>query len=246
MATSVLTPAALEETHTAAHYLQWVRNLIARVKLEPDGQERIRLRIDLAKELMNEAFPIGLLAARYFEESEQVSISLKIGSQNFDAAIVDGRSESSLVQYIEVTMADGGEDDYLRMRFLHERGEASGLGQVTKAGTKKTGLTINVAREMVSQTDVLRQERDRVRQAIERKIGKSYPPNTLLLLAFDDTMASDRRDNIANIEAVLSDYLPGLRAFHSVAIVGLQQGLFVYRRAAGPSCSAIARARRVI
>lgn len=229
MTTPVLTTAVLEESQTAANYLRWVRELIARVKSEPDGQEQLRLRIGLAKQLMNEALPIGLLAARYFEGSEQVTISLKIGSQNFDAAVVDRRSEGSSVQYIEVTMADDGEDDYLRMRVLHERGEVSGLGQVTKTGTKRTGLTVNVASEMVSQADVLDREHNRVSQAIARKLGKSYPPNTLLLLAIDDTMAFDRRDNIANLEAVLSDYLPQLQAFHSVAIVGLQQGLFVCR-----------------
>ena len=230
MPTPVLTTAVLEQTQTAANYLPWVRELIARVKSEPDGQEQLRLRIGLAKQLMNEAFPIGLLAAKYFEGSEQVTISLKVGNQNFDAAVVDARSEGSSVQYIEVTMADDGEDDYLRMRVLNERGEVSGLGQVSKTGTKKTGLTINVAGEMVSQAEVLIRERKRVSQAIARKLGKSYPPNTLLLLAFDDTMAFDRRDNIANIEAVLSDYLPRLQAFHAVAIVGLQQGLFMYRR----------------
>lgn len=232
MTTSILTSAELEETHTAADYLQWVRHVISRLQSEPDGQERIRLRIGLAKELMNEAFPIGLLATKYFEGSDRVRISLKIGSQNFDASVTDERLENSSVQYIEVTMADDGEDDYLRMRVLHEREEVSGLGQVTKTGTKKTGLTIDVAQEMTSQAEILRRERDRVLRAIERKLGKSYPPNTLLLLAFDDTMAFDRRDNIANLEAVLSQHTPQLRAFHSVAIVGLQQGLLLCRRTA--------------
>jgi hypothetical protein len=233
MAASVLSPAVLEETHTAADYLDWVRELIAQIKLEPDGLERIRLRIGLAKELMNEAFPIGLLAARYFERSERVSLSLKVGSQNFDAEVVDNRNQGSAVRYIEVTNADDGEDDYLRMRVLHERGEVSGLGSVTKTGTRRTGLTINVAREMVSQADVLQQERNRLSRAIERKLGKPYPPNTLLLLAFEDTMAFDRRENIASLESVLTEYLPRLQAFHSVAIVGLQQGSFLHRCAAG-------------
>ena len=229
----MLSPAVLEQPHSAAHYLQWVKNLIAQVKLEPDGLEHIRLRIGLAKELMNEALPIGLLAARYFEGSEQVTRSLKIGNQNFDAKVVDGRRPGSAVQYIEVTNADGGEDEYLRTRVLQERGEVSGLGAVTKVGTKRTGLTISVAREMVCQADVLQQERSRVSRAIERKLGKPYPPNTILLLAFDDTMAFDRRDNIANLEDVLAEYLPRLQAFHSVAIIGLQEGSLLYRRAAG-------------
>jgi hypothetical protein len=56
---SMLTRDLLEEIHSAAQYLSWVRALIARVKQEPDGLERIRLKRGLAKELMNEALPIA-------------------------------------------------------------------------------------------------------------------------------------------------------------------------------------------
>ena len=82
---------------------------------------------------------------------------------------------------------------------------------------------------MISQEEVLRRERDRVSKAIERKLGGSYPPNTLLLIGFDDIMSFDRRDNIQNLGRVLSDYESKLNAFHSVAIVGLQKGLYIFR-----------------
>lgn len=229
MTKSFLTPAVLEEPHTAAEYLQWVQNLIAQVKAEPDGIRRIRLREGLASQLMNEAFPIGLWASKYYGRSEQVSISLKIGSQTFDAIVSDGRSQGSSVEYVEVTMAYEGEDDFLRMCELHEKGKVSGLGSVTRSGTKRTGRTIDILMEAVSQAEVLRRERDRVGQAIKRKLGKKYPPNTLLLVGFDDTMAFDRQDNIENLENTISEHLSKLKGFHSIAIVGLQQGLFICR-----------------
>lgn len=178
---------------------------------------------------MNEAFPIGLWASKYYGRSEQVSISLKIGSQTFDAIVSDGRSQGSSVEYVEVTMAYEGEDDFLRMCELHEKGKVSGLGSVTRSGTKRTGRTIDILMEAVSQAEVLRRERDRVGQAIKRKLGKKYPPNTLLLVGFDDTMAFDRQDNIENLENTISEHLSKLKGFHSIAIVGLQQGLFICR-----------------
>lgn len=229
MRASFLTSAILEETHTAADYLEWVRNLIGKVKAEPDGLKRIRLRIGLAKELMNEAFPIGLLSRRLFESSPHVHISLKIGNQSYDAVVCDQRSQSSTVQFIEVTMANEGEDDYLRMRALHEQGEVSGLGAVSRQGTQRTGLTISVEREMVSQPEVLRREKDRVSKSIDRKLRVAYPANTHLLIGFDDTMAFNRSDNIRNLEQVITDYAPRLRGFHSVSIVGLQKDLFIFR-----------------
>ncbi len=227
MRQSFLTKAVLEESHTASEYMQWVQSLVAQVKAEHDGLRRIRLRKGLANQLMNEAFPIGLWAFRYFGGSEHVSINLKIGSQTFDAIVSDGRNQGSSVKYVEVTMAYEGEDDFLRMCELHEKGEVSGLGPVTRSGTKRTRKTIDVAMEAVSQAEVLRRERDRVGQAIVRKLGKPYPPNTVLLIGFDDTMAFDRQENIENLETTISEHLPKLKEFHSIAIVGLQKGLFI-------------------
>lgn len=230
MIASFLTPEVLEESHTAKDYLLWARSLVERVKLEHDGLKRIRFRDGLAKELMDEAIPIGLLGSKYFEESNEVQINLKIGSQSFDAIVSDNRAEGSSVSHIEVTLAHEGENQHLRMLCLHERGEVSGLGAVTKQGTKKTNLTVDVVEEMVSQVEVLQRERTLVSMAIDRKLKKTYPPNTLLLIGFDDTMAFDREDNVANLENVLVKYLPQLKAFHTVAIVGLQQSLFLSKR----------------
>lgn len=227
MVDSILTHSKLEEQHTAADYLLWVRSLISRVKEEPDGLARIRQRIGLAKELMNEAFPIGLLASTFFGESDQVCLTLKVGNQPYDATVSDLRPNGSSLQYIEVTVAGKGEDDYLRMLTLQEHGQVSGLGRVTKSGTKKTRLKISVENAMVSQAEVLNRERESIAGAIKRKLAKSYPPHTLLLVAFDDTMAFDRPDNISNIKATVSGFLPKLKGFHSVAIVGLQQRMLL-------------------
>jgi len=227
MSSLVLTPELLEEAHTAAEYLQWVRTLISRVKEAPDGLEQIRLRKGLAKELMNEALPIGLLASTYFGGSEQVSISLKIGNQSYDATVSDCRKNGSSVNHVEVTLASDGDNDYLRMLALHQTGEVSGLGSVKKSGTRRTGLTIRVEREMASHAEVLRQESDRLSHAIVRKLDKTYPRNTLLLIGMDDTMAFDRPDNVANLKATVETCLPRLRGFHSVAVVGLQQGMLL-------------------
>ncbi len=178
---------------------------------------------------MNEAIPIGLLASKFFDGSEDVRISLKIGSQTFDATVVDGRNEGSGVEYIEVTVAHEGYDEHLRMKVLHDTGE-SGFGTVIKHGTNKTGLDVKIDRGMVSQAEILKREADLVAKAIDRKLDKPYPPNTLLVIDFDDRMAFDRRDNTENLEAVVSEYSDKLEAFHTVAIVGRYQGFFHCRR----------------
>jgi hypothetical protein len=226
MTSPFLTEILLEEEHAATDYLSWVQSLIARVKQEHDGLERIRLRKGLAKELMNEALPIGRLASKYFSDGAQVTIQLKIGNQNYDAIVHDRGTIQLPVRYIEVTVAGDGESDYLRMRKLHETGEASGFGRISKDGTKHRRGVDHDRREMVSQEWVLRQESEKITRAISRKIKKEYPDGTLLLIAFNDEMAFGRPDNISNIESTISALLPSLIAFHSVAVVG-QRGLFL-------------------
>lgn len=108
--TDALTSAILEQPHTSRDYLAWVKSLIARVRAEePDGLRRIRLRVGLAKVLMQEAFPIGLFASRYFESSDEVEIALKVGSLGYDATVRDLRTSASGIAYLEVTMASEGE-----------------------------------------------------------------------------------------------------------------------------------------
>ena len=170
---SALTSAVLEQPKTADNYLGWVKSLIEQIKSEdPDDLRKIRLRIGPAKELMEEAFPIGLFASRYFEGSTEVEISLKVGSQNYDAIVSDKREIPSGISYIEVTLASEGETDHLRMLTLHETGQISGLGRVSKTGTKKTGRVISVKAEAVSQQEVLAKERQTLSAAIERKLDK--------------------------------------------------------------------------
>ena len=94
------------------------------------------------------------------------------------------------------------------------------------------GYLVKVEAEAVSQTEILEKERKVISEAIERKLGKAYPAETALVVAFDDTMSYDRADNITNIERVLESYREQLSVFRVVAIVGLVQKLFIARAGA--------------
>lgn len=227
----ILTSAVLEQSHSAADYLGWVKSLIAHTKNEDlDGLRKVRLRIGLAKKLMEEALPIGRFAANYFGGSNQVNIALRVGSQGYDAVVSDFRNPPSGLKYLEVTLASEGESDYLRMLSLHEKGQVSGLGRVLKTGSLNSRLTVKVEHELISQSDVLAKERKIVSEAIERKLAKSYPANTALIIGFDDTMSFDRSDNIANIHDTLAEFGERLSVFHTVAVVGMVNNLFLVGR----------------
>ena len=157
-------------------------------------------------------------------------IQLKVGSQNYDAIVEDGRDGEDKILHVEITQAHEGESEYLRMLALHENGHVSALGPVTKTGTKRSGLSIKVDSVAVSQQEVLERESKSVADAISRKIGKPYPENTLLLVAFDDIMAHDREDNIQNIRQAIDSSIISPSNISNIVLVGLHKNLCIEKR----------------
>ena len=234
----VLSKEILEQKHTAMEYLQWVEELIEKVKSGENGIELIRLRESLSKELMEEAFPIALFASHHYSYSPEVILGLIIGSQHFDAVVEDHRNIKSPIKYLEVTSttvvgASNGHEDYLFKHHLHHSG-AGGTGKISHSGTKRKGLVTNIERKAISQSDVLLHEKRTVHEAINRKLKSHYPENTALVISFDDRFAFDREENINNLQQVINENIRNLNRFNFswVSIVGLYQGLLLEREVA--------------
>jgi hypothetical protein len=234
-----LTKEILEQEILAGNYLSWVRGLIVKARHEKNAEEWISRRKGLFKQLMEEALPIGFFSAQHFRDSQDVSISLKIGSQPFDACVNDKRKNQDSIKYIEVTTtrevgSNTGHDDYLNKLYLYQNG-SNGTGTISFTGSETNNdLSIKKERHMVSQDEVLTHERNTVQEAINRKVKKSkhYPPNTALIIAFDDIFSFDREDNILNLESILEDNIDTLkkRNFSLVAIVGMNKELLIERK----------------
>lgn len=228
----ILSKDILEQQHTAMEYLQWVEDLIEKVKSQ-NGVESVRLKDGLSKELMEEALPVALFASRHYDCSPDVNICLKVGSQHFDAVVEDNRNQQSPIKYLEVTSttvvgANNGYEDYLFKYHLHHSGNG-GTGKISHIGSKRNGLVTNLKREVVSQSDVLIHEKKTVIEAIERKLKPHYPDNTALIISFDDRFAFDRKDNIDNLQCAIVENIHKLKQcnFSWVSVVGLYQGLFL-------------------
>lgn len=222
-----ITSELLEESHTAADYLTWVKSMINCFKeVDPKGLEKIRLRKGLAKNLMEESLIIGKFAKSYFDSSNEVQISLKIGSQSFDATVTDKRDIPSKICYLEVTLASQNESEFLRMTILHATGEVSGTGKIKKIGSGKN-RKIEVENNGISQEEILIKERQSIIDAIERKLKKQYPENTALIIGFDDTFAHDRQENINNLTTTVLNYAKQLSAFNCLAIIGTVKDLYL-------------------
>ncbi len=216
----------LEESRTAAELLPWVREKMAEFRSTEEGKRAIRFRQGFAKQLVEEALPLGLFASLHFQASDHVTINLVLGNQNYDATVEDRREQKSPFTFIEVTQAHEGENDYLRMLALDRNGHVSAHGGVRKTGTKATGIHVKVESTAQSHSTLLTQELDRIEAAIQRKMGKPYPPDTALVVACNDYTFMWKEPEMMALRSRLTPLLCNLSSFRWLAVVGIEQRVF--------------------
>jgi hypothetical protein len=216
-----ITKEELERPRKASEIRGWVDNKIKEIGSTAKGKHAVRFREGLCKELTEEALPLGIFCEQYFNNSDKVTITHNIGSQNHDATIEDQRENKTELKHLEITQAHEGEDAHLRMLKLEKDGHVNSLGAVTKQGTKHTSITIEVENEAVEHGVTFNNEVQRIRDAAERKSGKKYPDNTGLIIICDDYIAFREKADLNNLSQIIrDDVLPMLENFSKVFIIG--------------------------
>lgn len=109
---------------------------------------------------------------------------------------------------------------------LERIGHVNALGAVQKTGTKATGIHVEVENEAVSHAAVLERELRKVEEAIRRKVQKSYPPDTALLVVFDDYISMRDEVDLGRLRDCIQSLLPDLRSFRWLAVIGWSKGTF--------------------
>ncbi|MFC1970857.1 hypothetical protein ACFLV0_02835 [Chloroflexota bacterium] len=180
------------QKRTPSQLKDWVKQAMDRYNLSEEGHRQLVLHEGLAKPLMEEVFNLAEFGIKKFGNTDKILIQPIIGSQNYDAEISDLDTDPPNISFIEVTQAHEGEDEYLRSVVLAEKGIVTLRGPVIKRGTKKTGRQINVPYTATDVIQNVKEELMRIVEAAKRKNGKDYPPNTSLLIAFDDGLTFQR------------------------------------------------------
>lgn len=221
MPTELISKTELETPRTAREYLAWVESRIQKLGKTDEGKSALRLRRGLAKVLVEEALPLAIFAAKHYGASRRVKIRHRIGNQNFDAEVMDGRLRKSPFKYVEVTQAHEGENEHYRMIALERDGHVNVLGTVKKSGTKHTGITIEVENEARSHDCVHSEELKRIAGAIARKLTKRYTDDTALVVAFDDYVAIRSDEDMDSLRDFVSQNLAKkITNFRWLALVG--------------------------
>jgi len=222
-----VTQNELKTPRPCKDFLLWVEKKIENIANCETGKGTIRFRRGLAKQLVEEAMPIGIFAEHHFGHTDNVIIQCVIGSQNYDAQIFDKRSDQPALSYLEVTQSHDGEDEISRMRKLSECGHVSAVGEICKRGTNATGIKINVKEEAVSHDDVLEHTFTLCRDAIERKACKLYPEGTALVVVFDDYLLGSKGVDAKTLRAYINPVIARLDNFRLVALIGWSKRTYI-------------------
>jgi len=224
-----LTPEEFQTPRLAQELLSWVEQELRAISAIEPKLDAANNNAHLFKRLREEAYPLGIFASLHFSQTKDIYIQLKLQNQNYDAIIINQRNTPIPFKYIEVTQAHEGEDEYLREYVLQKEGHVNAFGPVIKQGTKTTGLHVEVKDVAVQHETIQLKHLNLIDEAIKRKIGKSYPQNTALLVAFDDSVLRGDTQFHRMLHDLIEPILPSLCNFCWLAIVGRYCSTFIER-----------------
>jgi hypothetical protein len=197
----------LTKNRTPSELLSWVERKLDQIESTEEGERFLRLHEGLAKQLMEEAYPLAIFGYRKYGNTDQILMRSVIGSQSYDAVIIDLSSKPASQSYIEITQSHEGESDYLRRRVLQKQGIVFMHSPVTKTGTKKTGRQVSIPAKAVTPDEVAEKELGKIVDAAKRKAAKDYPANTSLVIVFDDDWFFRRAVNDIKLDHFIERYV---------------------------------------
>lgn len=184
----IISREEIQISRRPSEFLQWFEDFLGKANADRDiYKEDILLRKGIAKVIYEEVFPLYRMLQVFGTEWEQFKFKNVIGDQRFDVEVTG--SQHVPFRHIEITVADTGHEESLRMRYLLEHGSVPAIGKVSHTGTKRTGHTVHVSDDARLHTDVNREKKDGIVKAIGRKSMKDYPDDSVLLVYFDDNVA---------------------------------------------------------
>lgn len=218
----MITREELETPRTAAAMLAWVDAAHARFRVSKELRDAARPGKYFANELVLEARPMALFALRYFDASSDVTIRHVIGDQSYDAIVEDRREIPGPIRYLEATTTLRNYADSLRMELLSRDGHAPAFGSVRAEGPRHNRRAIT-AEGGAHEHRAIRDERlARVREAVDRKAKKRYPPGTALIVAVDDATGFSEPEDLEALDLLARETLVPMARAAGFAMLALE------------------------
>lgn len=224
MMNSIITKEDIEKVRSVSELGDWIDKKHSQISNRKDTIKSCRLRKGLFKEFIEESMPLNIFCQQYFDNNLNVQVKQTIGSQNYDAELIN--QPNAIFKYIEITQAHEGKDDFYRRWHLNEFGHANALGEVVQ---NKPIAKSKIKSEAIDHATIVHNETQRIDQAINKKIDKDYNDKTALVVVCDSTGLAFKDENDAyQLKAYLNNSFIGkLNNFCKVFIVSWNGALFI-------------------
>lgn len=179
-----LTKSDFERPRTQAELRKWVDDLHRRFGQTKEGKRTVRLKQgNLVKRFIEEIWPLALFADAFYKGSPDVLFKPTVGSQSYDALLIDA-STHHVLHHLQITQAFDGYQNYLRMLHLEAHGRAPVTGPPLKKD-KASGRVRETWPEAVPHDRVLAQTFEDIHEAVRRKSKMRYESDTSLIVEFE-------------------------------------------------------------
>jgi hypothetical protein len=229
---TILSKLDIETERTPAELKDWLIQKVTLICSTEEGRHAFRLQNDkekIIKKLVEELIPLAIFGKHKFGNTNQVVFLPVIGNQNYDAKIIDRRSDHAIVTYIEITQAHEGEGDYWRRKEISESGFVFSSAPIIKTSKGKNYL-VSIPAKATQVEERVKDELNRIIEAAKRKTGKHYPANSSLIIFFDDTELSDERLRILDyqpFDSFVKTNIMGMDlSFRQLYLVGKSEEFF--------------------
>jgi len=155
------------------------------------------------KKYFEEVRPLALLARHLFADGRDVVCEPNLeDAKNYDAIIRSSSCKKSMTPlYVEFTYAKDGYDESLRMEVLYDEGHVNLFGRVTRTGTRRARLDINIENEVVLRNDILKKQLELILERIDKKAAGQYTSAHILVVVFDDFTGFQSPDELAQLRS---------------------------------------------
>lgn len=216
----ILDSEDLQRPRRPAELAQWVTETLERLALTPEGKACLRLGRGLAKQLVEEVYPLSVLAAKLYADRADLVCVPVLGNQNYDAVFRDMSVCPVEGQKVEITQASTDYSTHLRMLHLEDRGWAPMLGTIRREDGQVVAEGAAMSEHAL--VEVMLAE---IAAAAQRKSKKPYGQDTVLLIFCEDA-AFDKNLDQSRLHAVVQQIRMMCLDFASVHIVGARGRLF--------------------
>lgn len=205
----------LTMARTPSEYIAWFRPILDQISERVDNHAAALLHEDEYKFFYEELFPLNCLLKLKEPDWSEARFQPIKGDQNYDV-----RVEGLPIEFLEITTTIFDGDERFRMQQFMAEGSVDALNPICSDDRGKP-VGIQNEGEMRDHRELVAEELKKIRERITKKSLRAYPPNTGLIVYYNDYKCHPSESDRPTFEALIDELKPQWRAnFTALFLIG--------------------------